>query len=139
MAVERIVPIVDNELEVEESVVLAAMQEFEGFTVEEAALTYKQRENLPNTAFCGPSRTYPAHDAKRVRAGLQRLSQFGGRLKPAVRNSIFNCLKRRAKRMGITISDDVLRKFKKRVVSETEQKEEILQWYLEKVYPLYKK
>lgn len=77
----------------------------EGLDFEEAKLTYKRRQKLPTSAFCGPSRSYPVHDAAHVRAALQRLSQFGGRLKPAVRSRILACVRRRAKRFGVEVSE----------------------------------
>lgn len=78
----------------------------EGFTTfEEAKLTYTRRKKLPSSAFCGPNRSYPAHDAAHVRNALARLSQFGGRLKAAVRSRILACLKRRAKRFSVEISE----------------------------------
>lgn len=82
-----------------------ALIEYEGFDVEEAVLTAKARSKLPSSAFCGPGRTYPAHDKKHVRNALTRLSQFGGKLKPVTRKRIKSCLKRKAKRMGIEIEE----------------------------------
>lgn len=84
---------------------IADLQRFEGYTVEEAQLTYQQREDLPKEAFCGPGRSYPAHDAAHVKAGLQRLSQFGGKLAPKIRGRILGCLKSRAKKYGIEVSE----------------------------------
>ena len=57
--------------------ILKAMVELEGFSFEEAKLTYAKRQALPNSAFCGPKRTYPAHDKAHVRNAFARLSQFG--------------------------------------------------------------
>lgn len=85
--------------------VLNAMVELEGYSFEEAKLSYAQREKLPDTAFCGPNRTYPAHDAPHVRNAFARLGTFGHRLKAAVRASILACLKTRAKRYGIEVSE----------------------------------
>lgn len=73
----------------------------EGLSIEEAALSYAQRKDLPKTAFCGPDRSYPSHDAKRVRAGFQRLSQFGKKLPRGVALSIYSCLKKKAKKFKI--------------------------------------
>jgi len=87
--------------------ILKAMQTFEGLSFEEAKLTYAKREKLPSSAFCGPKRTYPAHDAAHVRNALARLSQFGSRLKKGVRARVLACLKKRAKRFGIEISETV--------------------------------
>ena len=86
-------------------VYLDALQEYESYTFEEAKLTYAKRENLPASAFCGPNRTYPAHDAAHVRNALTRLGTFGHRLKPVVRSRILACVKRRAKQYGIDVSE----------------------------------
>jgi len=118
-------------IDIDETLVIESMIEYEGFTVEEAALTYKQRANLPSSAFCGPNRTYPAHDKRRIRAALQRLSMFGRRLKPATRQRIFNCVLRRAKRMGIEVSDDVKSKFGKKVSESLN--ESVVEWYLKRI------
>ena len=111
-----------------------ALEDLEGLEVSEAQLTYAQREKLPSTAFCGPQRSYPAHDAEHVRAGIQRLSQFGGRMSPATRSRIFGCLKRRAKKYGIEISEDVMKKLGKSV-SESEEwnTNRWINWYEETV------
>lgn len=87
--------------------VLEAMVRFEGIEINEAKLTYARRQKLPSSAFCGPKRTYPAHDAAHVRNGLARLGTFGGRLKPAVRARILACLRRRAKRYNIEVSETI--------------------------------
>lgn len=123
--------------------VLKAMIEFEGYTFEEAKLTYAKRENLPESAFCGPNRTYPAHDAPHVRNGLARLGTFGHRLKPAVRARILACLKSRAKRYNIEVSETIegkiaLAKFDDELPKETKDKwlkeiEETRQWYEETI------
>jgi len=75
--------------------------EYEGLTIQEAKLTYAARQKLPDSAFCGPNRTYPAHDAAHVRNAFVRLATFGKRLKPAVRERIHGCLMKRAKRFGV--------------------------------------
>lgn len=109
-----------------ENEVIALIFQHEGpYSVEEARLTYKTREKLPASAFCGPDRSYPAHDKDHVKNAIARLGQFGGRLSPHVRRSIFNCLKSRAKKHGIEISEDILKKYKKKA-------EETLQWYMDR-------
>ena len=92
--------------------------EYEGYTIQEAKLTYASRQKLPAEAFCGPNKSYPANDAAHCRNGLARLSQFGHRLKPAVRARIHACLVRKAKRFGVE-------------VSETVSMDPIVAWYLE--------
>ncbi|MFA4987561.1 MAG: hypothetical protein WC712_13345 [Candidatus Brocadiia bacterium] len=85
----------------------------------EAKLSYANRQKLPDSAFCGPGRTYPAHDAAHVRNGLARLSQFGGKLSSSVRAKILACLRSRAKKYGIKVGgkselfmgDDAVKEF----------------------------
>lgn len=123
--------------------VLKAMVELEGYTFEEAKLSYAQRENLPDSAFCGPKRTYPAQDAAHVRNGLARLGTFGHRLSPATRASILRCLKARAKRYEIEVGETIegkiaLAKFDDELPKETRDKwlkeiEETRQWYEETI------
>lgn len=101
------------------------MAEYEGIVdIQEAKLTYAERQKLPASAFCGPHRSYPAHDAAHVRNGLARLSQHGGKLKSAVRARILACLRGRAKKFGVEIKETF--NFE-RPASESP----ILKWYLE--------
>lgn len=121
--------------------ILNAMVKFEGFSFTEAKLSYKRREKLPSGAFCGPNRTYPVPDAAHVRNALARLSQFGRRLKPAVRATILACIKRRAKRFGVEISETVegklcLVKFDETLDEKTRKKwqieiDETVAWFSE--------
>jgi len=122
--------------------VLNAMVEFEGYEFEEAKLTYAKRENLPDSAFCGPKRTYPAHDAAHVRNAIARLGTFGGRLKGSVRERVLSCLKARAKRFGIEVSETVeglycLAKWDETISKEERDKmliqvQETVEWFIEK-------
>lgn len=86
-------------------VYLDALVKLEGFTFEEAKLTYAKREKLPASSFCGPNRTYPTHDAAHVRNALARLGTFGHKLKPVVRSRILACVKRRAKQFNVEVSE----------------------------------
>jgi hypothetical protein len=123
--------------------ILKAMVELEGYTFEEAKLSYAQREKLPDSAFCGPNRTYPAQDAAHVRNGLARLGTFGHRLSPATRASILRCLKARAKRYEIEVGETIegkiaLAKFDDELDEKTRTKwlkeiEETRQWYEETI------
>lgn len=119
-----------------------SMVMYEGFNFTEAKLTYARREKLPSGAFCGPNRTYPAHDVAHVRNALTRLSQFGKRLKPAVRARILACLKRRAKRYKIEVGETVagklcLAKWDETLDEKTRKKmlieiEETVSWWRKK-------
>jgi len=104
---------------------IAIIAEYEGLPIQEAKLTYAARQRLPATAFCGPEKSYPAHDAKRVRNGFSRLGTFGKRLPRAVALKIYRCLVRRAKKYKIEHDP---RKFSwltgKKTVQETFQDED---------------
>jgi hypothetical protein len=71
----------------------------------EAKLTTKARNALPDSAFCGPDRSFPAHDAAHVRNGLARVSQskFSSEEKARIRA----CLERKAKKLGVKVSDEM--------------------------------
>jgi len=108
--------------------------EIEGMTIEEAKLTYAERKDLPKSAFCGPDRSYPAQDAKHVRAGLQRLSQFWAKIAPAVRKKILGCLLKRAKRFGVEPDKTKFQEAIGELISEEElHREAVTDWYLHQI------
>ena len=113
---------IDMSEKFDEAKILKAMVDFEGFTIEEAKLSYASRQNLPAGAFCGPDRTYPAHDAPHIRAAIQRLFQF----KPSGWRKILSCVCGRAKKAGI--ESDKCKAAGLGGFSEAK----ILAWYLEK-------
>lgn len=78
-----------------------------GVIAVDAALTAKARNALPDSAFCGPGRSFPAHDAARVRNGLARLPQSN--FSPEQKARILACLKRKAKSLGVDVSSDSLK------------------------------
>lgn len=113
---------------VEEYLVIA---KYEGMSIEEAKLTYATRKDLPASAFCGPDRTYPAHDAAHVRNGLARLGTFGGKLAPAVRKKILGCLLRRAKKFGVEVDKSKFQETIGETVTDEEiNKQAVTEWYL---------
>jgi len=109
--------------------------EYEGLSIQEAKLNYAERKDLPDSAFCGPDRTYPAQDAAHVRNGLARLAVFGGRLPDAIRKKIYLCLVRRAKKFGVE-HDPKKYKWGKYVteskVIDTDTKN-LIDWYLKEL------
>lgn len=62
-----------------------------GFDGEEKTLTAAARNALPTSAFCGPSRSFPAHTASHARFGLAML----GRSKATNKSAIKTCLQRK--------------------------------------------
>jgi|GEM_PF-2280474 hypothetical protein len=117
--------------------------EYEGYEIEEAKLTYAKRQNLPASAFCGPDRSYPAHDAAHVRNALARLHFVKN---AAIKARIMGCLRRRAKKFGVEINESELPEekedkalewlFQEYNVSESKAKviapnDAVIEWYLE--------
>lgn len=100
--------------------ILEAMVELEGFTFEEARLTYKQRQALPASAFCGPNRTYPCHDVERVRNAISKLMRF----KPKGWKAILKRVCTRAKKMKIV--SPICKKFGFGTFNESK----IIKWYV---------
>jgi len=68
------------------------LMQVEGLSEDEAVLTTKTRKALPGTAFCGPERSYPAHDMAHARNALARVSQFGS---PALQKRVRACVYRK--------------------------------------------
>jgi hypothetical protein len=100
-----------------------AIVELEGLPFGEAKLTYKAREKLPDSAFCGPNRTYPAHDPAHIKNAIARLMQ----IKPKGWKKILKCVCGRAKKAGIESKVCKTGKF-----MEAKEVEPIVDWFLNK-------
>lgn len=70
----------------------------------EAKLTAAQRKRLPDSAFCGPNRSFPAHDRPHVLAGLRLLGR--AKLSPAQKARVRACLLRKARQLGMKTGQD---------------------------------
>lgn len=70
----------------------------------EARLTAAQRKKLPDSAFCGPNRSFPAHDKPHVLAGLRLLGR--AKLSPAQKARVRACLLRKARQLGMKTGQD---------------------------------
>ena len=70
----------------------------------EAKLTAAQRKKLPDSAFCGPDRSFPAHDKAHVLAGLRLLGR--AKLSPAQKARVRACLLRKARALGMKTGQD---------------------------------
>ncbi|MEO0073713.1 MAG: hypothetical protein ABIK43_03505, partial [candidate division WOR-3 bacterium] len=70
----------------------------------EARLTAAQRKRLPDSAFCGPNRSFPAHDRPHVLAGLRLLGR--AKLSPAQKARVRACLLRKARQLGMKTGQD---------------------------------
>lgn len=58
----------------------------------DAVLSTAARKKLPDSAFCGPNRTYPAHDRAHAINALARVKQFGS---PALQRRVKRCVCRK--------------------------------------------
>jgi len=72
----------------------------------DAKLSTETRNKLPESAFCGPGRSFPAHDKAHVTAGLRLLNKSN--FSDATKSKIKACLYRKGKRYGIAPSTDEL-------------------------------
>lgn len=67
-------------------------------------LTTEARNKLPESAFCGPNRSFPAHDESHVRNGLSQLPK--AKLSSSQKASVRACLIRKGKKYGIKASKE---------------------------------
>lgn len=74
-----------------------------GIIAMDAKLTTEKRKSLPDSAFCGPDRSFPAHDAAHVRNALSRLPQAKS-FTSEQKARILACVKSRAKKLGVDVS-----------------------------------
>lgn len=69
----------------------------------DATLSSSQRKKLPDSAFCGPQRSFPIPDCAHVTAGLRLLGRYKG---PGDKSKIRACIMRKAKDLGCKVSGD---------------------------------
>lgn len=69
-------------------------------------LTKEQRENLHESVFCGPNRSFPAHDKVHVEAGLKLIDKV--ELPEETKGKIKATLYRKGKKFGIVPTSDQL-------------------------------
>ena len=69
--------------------------------MDSGSLTTKQRDALPDSAFCGPNRTYPVVVASDVRGVASTIGQAAESAQPGIKA----CTIRKAKRYGWPIPD----------------------------------
>jgi hypothetical protein len=70
----------------------------------EAKLSTAARKKLPDSAFCGPNRSFPAHDKAHVTAGLRLLGR--ATLSSAEKSRVRACLIRKGKALGMTFDKE---------------------------------
>ena len=72
----------------------------------DAKLSTEKRNKLPDSAFCGPGRSFPAHDKAHVTAGLRLLNKSD--FSQSTKDKIKACLYRKGKRYGVQPQKDEL-------------------------------
>lgn len=70
-----------------------------GVIAADKKLTTESRNKLPDTAFCGPDRSFPAHDESHVRNGLSQLPK--AKLSSSQKAKVRACLIRKGKKYGV--------------------------------------
>lgn len=65
----------------------------------DAKLSSKKRKSLPDSAFCGPNRSFPVNDCAHYTAALRLLNRYKG---SGSKSSIRACVERKGKRLGCT-------------------------------------
>lgn len=94
---------------------------------EDKKLSTAARKKLPGKAFCGPGRSFPAHDCAHVRAGFRLLNR--AKVSESTRSSIRSCLSRRNKSMGCGVNSDNDEELDKIIDSEAfEETKEFIQF-----------
>lgn len=90
---------------------LDSIENIDGFEINDAVLTDRQRQELPDSDFCfvhgtgdNKIRKFPAYDAAHVRNGLARLPQAN--LSPEQKADVLAHLKRKAKSFDVQVSED---------------------------------
>lgn len=88
-----------SEEEINADEVYAAMEEF---LSEDAKLSTESRKKLPESAFCGPNKSFPVNDCAHVTAARRLIGKYKG---PGNKTAILACVNRKAKAFGCDSSD----------------------------------
>ena len=91
-------------LENQDALISELMMEDNSMIVKDAQLSTAARNKLSDSAFCGPGRSFPAHDQAHVQAGLRLLNN--SKFSDSTKAKIKACLYRKGKKYGITPSDE---------------------------------
>ena len=74
---------------------------------EDSQLTSEQRKELPESAFCGPERSFPVHDCAHVTAARRLISR--SKLSESEKSKVLSCVNRKAERMNCDASEETLK------------------------------
>ncbi|TET74749.1 MAG: hypothetical protein E3J43_09390 [Candidatus Heimdallarchaeota archaeon] len=102
---------------------IKTLAKLEVLSFEEAKLIFEQRQDLPLTAFCGPSCSYPSHDVECIRESFSRLMKH----KPVGWEKIAKCIQEKADRFEINLG------FHEASEEDKEKIKKITDWYFKKI------
>lgn len=74
---------------------------------EDAQLTAEKRNELPDSAFCGPERSFPVHDCAHVTAARRLIGR--SKLSEDAKAKVLSCVDKKAKAMNCDASEETLK------------------------------
>jgi hypothetical protein len=74
---------------------------------EDASLSAEKRNDLPESAFCGPDRSFPVHDCAHVTAAKRLIGR--SKLSDAQKKKVLDCVEKKAKSMNCDASEETLK------------------------------
>lgn len=85
---------------------LSSLTDLEDSMFKSKLLTKEDRQNLPESTFCGPDRTFPAHDKEHVESSIALLKSEACKFEDSVKNKILASLYRKGARFDVIPSED---------------------------------
>jgi hypothetical protein len=101
------------------------------FEVGDKALTTEARNELPDSVFCGPERSFPVHDCAHVTAAKRLIGR--AKLSEDQRAKVLNCIDTKAKEMSCESSQDSIKKQYEEVISQLKEEIETLKTKVNKI------
>lgn len=94
---------------------------------EDASLSAEERKKLPDSAFCGPNRSFPVNDCAHATAAMRMISKY--KASDEVKGKIMSCIRSKSSKLGCDKSKDHL---------DLEEKFDILQKQYEELEDKFK-
>ena len=90
---------------------------------EDARLTYQQRKDLPDSAFCGPERSFPVPDCAHVTAAKRLINQ--SKLSDAQKAKVMTCVNKKSESMSCDKKDSNDERYTELLASYKESQDKI--------------
>lgn len=90
---------------------------------EDARLTYQQRKDLPDSAFCGPERSFPVPDCAHVTAAKRLINQ--SKLSDAQKAKVMTCVNKKSESMSCDKKDSDDERYTELLASYKESQDKI--------------